>query len=291
MEFLERFLIRISRLTYHSLKFFTKNRCLYSASSLSFYSVATIIPLLAILLGAASYFKVVNHLEDFLLINFSAQQDVIISLIETARQFLDMISGKLITISGIIVTVWVLFRMLLFLEHTLNDIWQVEEGRSWSKRIVSYPLVIFMGPILVMMFLSAGISFLTEIKQFLITQPILEPLIPMLTNFDFFGLANAKITPHLMLWIMLFEFYVLLPNKKVEYIPALIGSLVATLLFIVVQVIYIYLQINITKYNTIYGSFAAIPFLLISIHWSWSIILYGSQLAYSVQETITNSDH
>ena len=145
--------------------------------------------------------------------------------------------------------------------------------------------MIFIGPVIFMMFISIGIGVLSEFQNLIIANPIFSSILPLINRLGLFSLIITKIIPHLILWLLLFTLYTLLPNTKVKLLPALIGSLVATISFLGIQIVYIYLQINLIKYNTIYGSFAAIPFLLISIQWSWSIILYGSQLAYSIQNS------
>ena len=136
-----------------------------------------------------------------------------------------------------------------------------------------------------MMFISIGIGVLSEFQNLIIANPIFSSILPLINRLGLFSLIITKIIPHLILWLLLFTLYTLLPNTKVKLLPALIGSLVATISFLGIQIVYMYLQIKLIKYNTIYGSFAAIPFLLISIQWSWSIILYGSQLAYSIQNS------
>ena len=74
-----------------------------------------------------------------------------------------------------------------------------------------------------------------------------------------------------------------MPNTKVKFINALIAGFVAGTALQIFQMIYISGQIWITKYNAIYGSFAALPLLLLWLQLSWNIILMGVELSFSLQ--------
>jgi membrane protein len=285
-DLIDNFVIKLTHVLYASIRDFTKNRCMYWATALSFFSITTTIPFLAVLIGAANYFNMIDLLERFLLTNFAVHHDVIVSLINTAQEFLKTINNGVMTMTGLIFIILILFQMLLLLEYNFNEIWQIKKERSWYRKIISYPLAIFIGPVIFMMFISIGIGVLAEFQNLIIANPIFSPILPLINGISLLSLVIIKIIPHLVLWLLLFVLYTFLPNTKVKILPALIGSFIATICFLGIQIIYIYLQINLIKYNTIYGSFAAIPFLLISIQWSWTIILYGSQLTYSIQESI-----
>ena len=49
------------------------------------------------------------------------------------------------------------------------------------------------------------------------------------------------------------------------------------------QYIYINGQVGISKYNAIYGSFAALPLFLLWLQISWTIILFGVEINYALQ--------
>lgn len=74
-----------------------------------------------------------------------------------------------------------------------------------------------------------------------------------------------------------------MPNTKVKFTSALIAAVVAGTAYQVFQIVYISGQLWITKYNAIYGSFAALPLLLLWLQLSWNIVLMGVQLSFSLQ--------
>ena len=74
-----------------------------------------------------------------------------------------------------------------------------------------------------------------------------------------------------------------MPNTKVKLLNAFIAAFVAGTALQIFQLIYISGQLWITKYNAIYGSFAALPLLLLWLQLSWNIVLMGVELSFSLQ--------
>lgn len=74
-----------------------------------------------------------------------------------------------------------------------------------------------------------------------------------------------------------------MPNTKVKFVNALIAGFVAGTALQIFQMVYISGQLWITKYNAIYGSFAALPLLLLWLQLSWNIVLMGVELSFSLQ--------
>ena len=74
-----------------------------------------------------------------------------------------------------------------------------------------------------------------------------------------------------------------MPNTKVKFVNAFIAALIAGAAYQIVQILYLNGQIWITKYNAIYGTFAAIPLLLLWLQLSWYIVLIGAALSFAAQ--------
>ncbi len=82
----------------------------------------------------------------------------------------------------------------------------------------------------------------------------------------------------------MFLIYLFFPNTRVKTVPALIGALLAGTLWFITQNFYIGLQIGVSKYNAIYGSFATVPLFLVWMFLGWVFILGGAQLAFACQK-------
>jgi len=77
--------------------------------------------------------------------------------------------------------------------------------------------------------------------------------------------------------------YKLMPNTKVEFVNAFIAALLAGAAYQIVQMLYLNGQIWITKYNAIYGTFAAIPCCCCGCNYHRYIVLIGATLSFAAQ--------
>lgn len=80
---------------------------------------------------------------------------------------------------------------------------------------------------------------------------------------------------------------VFIPHTRVKAGPALLGGLVTALLFIVWLWVCAKLQMRAAQYGRIYGSFAVVPILLAWVYVSWEIVLFGAEIAFAVQNCTT----
>ena len=96
-------------------------------------------------------------------------------------------------------------------------------------------------------------------------------------------LRSLQWTPYVLTIISLTFVYVVIPNTKVKFKNAFIAACIAGSAFMFFQGLFISSQIWVSKYNAIYGSFAALPLLLLWIQMAWVICLYGAELSYASQ--------
>jgi membrane protein len=92
-----------------------------------------------------------------------------------------------------------------------------------------------------------------------------------------------KLIPFLIASLAFTIIYILLPNTKVYFLCGLIPGVLVGCAFQLFQMLYINGQIWVSKYNAIYGSFAALPLLLLWLQLSWLICLFGAELSYACQ--------
>jgi membrane protein len=93
----------------------------------------------------------------------------------------------------------------------------------------------------------------------------------------------VRLTPYVLTWSMFTALYIFMPNTKVKFKYAILPGILAGSAFQAFQYLYIGSQIWVSRYNAIYGSFAAIPMFLLWTQISWSICLFGTQLCYVAQ--------
>jgi membrane protein len=74
-----------------------------------------------------------------------------------------------------------------------------------------------------------------------------------------------------------------MPNTRVKLLPGLTGGLVVSLLFLLWLSICAALQVGAARYGKIYGSFAVVPIVLAWVYVSWQIVFFGAEVAFAVQ--------
>jgi membrane protein len=97
------------------------------------------------------------------------------------------------------------------------------------------------------------------------------------------GHLFGTLIPFALVYIMLTVLYVIIPNTKVKVMPAFWGAVFAGTLFQLMQNLYIYTQISVSKYSAIYGAFAALPLLFLWVNISWQLVLLGAELSFAYQ--------
>ena len=75
--------------------------------------------------------------------------------------------------------------------------------------------------------------------------------------------------------------YWFLPNTRVRPFAAMLGGVVAGVLVVLAQSLYLGLMVGSARYDALFGSFAALPLLLVWIYLFWAIVLFGAEVAFA----------
>ncbi len=274
------FLIRQLRIFLLACRGFVQDQCNLRASALTFYSLLSIVPAMAMAFGVAKGFGVERLLTKTLLEKFQGQEEVVTRVIEFARNMLEKTRGGLIAGIGLLALFWLVIKLLGNIEKSFNDIWGVRKGRTLQRKFSDYLSVMLVCPILLITASSATVFITTRITQF--TQRI-----ALLGKVSTLIMVSLKLLPLAMLWILFTFVNVFMPNTRVEFKAALVGGVVAGTIFQLVQWAYITFQIGVSKYGAIYGSFAALPLFLVWLQTSWLIVLFGAELSFATQNVET----
>lgn len=243
------------------------------ASALTYNTLLAIVPLLAVLLGIAKGFGFQNTVRDALLDYFPGHQMELDKAFEFVESYLAQAQGGVIIGIGLILLLYTVISLISSIEDTFNDIWQINKSRPWFRKISDYLALFVVLPIL--MTSSSGIAIFVSTLQnsFLQHYVFLTPIVELCLH----------ITPYVFTSLAFAGLYIALPNTKVKVINGLIAGIIAGCAFQFFQLVYISGQIWVSKYNAIYGSFAALPLLLLWLQLSWLICLFGAELSYASQ--------
>lgn len=280
LPFGKSFLIKQLRIILLALRGYNEDRCILRASSLTFYTLLSIVPVAAMFFGVAKGFGFERRLENQLFERFPGQEEVLSQVIHFSNSLLEQTRGGLIAGIGLLVLFWSVLKVLGHIEMALNDIWEIKKQRSWGRKFSDYLSIMLISPILVLMSGSATVFITTQVTQ--ITQEVellgvVSPLISFLLKFS----------PYVLIWALFTILYIIMPNTKVHFKAGLLGGVVAGTLYQIAQGAYISFQIGAAKYNAIYGSFAALPLFLMWVQISWWIVLFGAELSFANQNVDT----
>jgi membrane protein len=280
LPFGKSFLIKQLRTIILAIRGYDEDRCLLRASSLTFYTLLSIVPVAAMFFGVAKGFGFERRLETELFERFPGQEEVLSQIIGFSNSLLKQTQGGLIAGIGLLVLFWSVLKVLGHIEMALNDIWEIKKPRTWGRKFSDYLSIMLISPILVLMSGSATVFIKTQVTQITQKVELLGIISPLIT-------FSLKFTPYVLIWILFTILYIIMPNTKVNFKAGLLGGVVAGTLYQIAQWAYISFQIGAAKYNAIYGSFAALPLFLMWIQISWWIVLFGAELSFANQNVHT----
>lgn len=262
-------LIRNARIFILAGQRFLQDNCQLKASALTFYSLLSVVPVVALAFGIAKGFGFREALEVELKQRLVGHEEVVTFIQEFALSYLDNAKGGMIAGVGVVILIWSVMKVLGNIEESFNDVWDIKHARPLVRKFSDYISFMLVATIL-MVASSSVMVFITN----------------RIEGFDLIKFAGPFIVyafPYLTVWIVFTLMFMLMPNTKVKFTSALFGGIIAGSLFIGLQFAYIYFQVGMSRYNAIYGSFAALPLFLIWMQTSWLIVLFGAELSFAHQ--------
>lgn len=265
-------LYTIIKTIYLCINRFTTDRLANKASALTYSTLLAIVPILAILFAIARGFGFSNLMEHQLRSGLGGNPETTEAILSFVDSYLSQTKGGIFIGIGLVMLLWTVINLITSIEITFNRIWQVKKARSMYRKITDYFSMLLLMPILIVV--SGGISIfmstmLKEMQDFALLGPMLKFLI--------------RLIPFVITWIMFTGLYAYMPNTKVKLKHALISGILAGTAYQAFQFLYIGSQLWVSRYNAIYGSFAALPMFLLWLQISWTICLFGAELTYAGQ--------
>jgi membrane protein len=238
-----------------------------TASSLTFTTIISIVPLFTVALAIFSVFPMFGKMQTGL------QQLLVDSLIpdNIARQVLSYL-GQFATKASKIGWVGALaflvsaLMLILTIDRKLNDIWRVRTTRHLARRIIVYWTLLTLGPLLMGMSLTFSSYVMSASKGWVSVLP--GGVMVLLDVIEFIVVATS-----------LAAMYRFVPNTRVRWSHALLGGLfTATGLELAKRGLAWYLA-QVPTFSAVYGAFATVPILLIWVYIAWVIVLLGAVVA------------
>ncbi len=274
------FWIRQLRIILIAIRGFGEDKCQLRASALTFYSLLSFVPIVAMAFGVAKGFGFEKLLEKQLYEKLPGQEEVVERIVGFAHSYLENAKGGVIAGIGIAFLFLMVINILSNIESSFNDIWGIKKARSVGRKFSDYLSIMLICPILLIM--SSSITVLIKSQVTLFTQKI--ALLGIFSPVIFKLLA---LLPYCFVWILFTFIYIFMPNTKVNFKSGLTGGIIAGPIYQVAQWAYITFQIRVSSLGTIYGSFAALPLFLFWLQISWLIVLFGAEISFAEQNVET----
>jgi len=270
------FWVRQGRIIYLLYKGIKRDNIYIKASALTFFTILSVIPIVALAFGIAKGFGLSDELRAQIIMQFHNQEQVMNWILDFANKTLEQTSGGWLAGIGVAFLFSTVWQLLRYVENTFNSIWKVEETRVWYRQVTDYLAVIILVPALFIASSSVTVLATTRLTDMLGQSDMLEGLKPYVS-------LLVQLIPFILLCALSTAAFLAMPNTRVRFRSALIAGLTSGIALQVLQIIYVETQVGITRLGTLYGSFAAIPLLMIWVQMSWVVLLMGAQLSYYLQ--------
>ena len=267
-----RVLYNIIKTTILAIRGFISDQLGVKSSALTYSILFAIVPIIALFISIAKGFGIEGAVEGLLQDTYVEKMNLMPMVMHFVEQYLATTKGGLFLGIGLIILLYSVTSFFMQVESAFNDIWQVKKSRSILRQFTTYFAIILLAPILIAV--SSGLSiYISSTLSTSFLYEILSPLVRVL----------IKLSPFVIISLLFTILYIAIPNTQVKFVNALIAGVIAGTAFQLFQMLYISGQVNLSRYNAIYGGFAAIPLLLLWLRISCLIILFGAEMSYAAQ--------
>jgi len=270
------YLIRQFRIAYLLFKGIKKDGIYIKASALTFFTILSVIPMVALAFGISKGFGLQDELRAEIITQFHNQEQVMAWILDFANNTLEQTSGGWLAGVGVALLFYTVGQLLTYVESTFNSIWKVEQTRAWYRQLTDYLAVIILVPVLFIAASSATVVANTRLSEILDKHEVLESLKPLVTFL-------VQLIPYILMCTITTAAFLVMPNTRVRIRPAIVAGLLTGIALQLIQVLYIQMQIGAARLGTLYGSFAAVPLMMIWVQMSWVVVLVGAQLSFFLQ--------
>ena len=264
------FMVKIGQVIYLSGAKFRKDFCLERAASLTFFSIISLIPLTVLFFSIARSMNQGEVIKDWFLDKIpklvapGLKDDLHIWLEKYigTNALVPDVDTELVNITAICGLVIISLGIFIAAERVFNHIWQVHRQRNYLQRLVVFWVILTTSPLLAMASLSVDAALDAADIEILRS---MEDSAAFATVFGFLAFSMM---------------YFFLPAVKVRLGSAVMGGLVAALLWQLSKYGFSYYLERITNVTTFYSQIAAVPLFLIWLYVTWMVVLIGGQVSF-----------
>jgi membrane protein len=267
-------LLRVLRYPFAVLRDLSRGQINLRAMGLVFTTLLSVVPLLAFSFAVLKGFGAHRDLEPIVYEFFKPLGQGATELTARVMEFADNVSSGIVGSVGLALLIWTLIGTIQKVEDSFNFLWRVEQPRGFARRIAEYLGLLILGPLLLVAFIGLAHSALdSETLQRVTNLPMMQRLLDV----------SLQLAPYAMVSAIFTALYLFVPNTPVRWGPALLGGLVAGVLWAAVGKLFTALVIYTTRLTLVYAGFALIVAALLWTYFGWLILLIGAQLTFYLQ--------
>jgi membrane protein len=267
--------LRVLRYPYALLRDLSRGQINLYAMGLVYATLLSLVPLIAFAFAVLKAFGAHKELQPVIYEFFKpmgatgAQE-----FTQKVMDFADSVSTGVVGSVGLALLLWTLLGTIKKVEDGFNFLWRVEHARSFTRRVTEYVALLIVGPIVIVSFIGLSHRALAGATD---TWGRYMPF------FDRLSAWSLEIAPYFMVTAIFSVVYMWVPNTRVKWKPALVGGLVAGVLWAAVGNLFTALVVASTRLTVVYAGFAIIVAALLWTYFGWLILLIGAQLSFYMQ--------
>lgn len=243
---------------------FLRERFTITAAALTLTTLLSIVPLMTVLLTIFSGFhffhKLTGQMQDFIFANFVPATGKVV------QNYLQNFVAKTqeLSLTGILFLIFTAILLLLTIERAINDVWHIRRTHIGLSALLRYWAMLTLIPLLIAISIT--------ISSYIMSIPFIKESPYTI------GVAHIllSIAPFIFTLLGLSVLYIIVPNCRVPWHAGFIGALVGAILFEFAKRGFLLYITQISAYQILYGTLAAIPIFIIWVYFSWVIVLLGA---------------
>jgi len=245
------------------------------AGHLAYVTLLSVVPFMAVIFYILSAFPMFSELhkiiENLIYNNFVPTAGDAVKVHMTGF----IANTKKMSMMGVASLIVIALLLISSIDQTINRIWRCTNKRSIVQAFTIYWTILSLGPIIIGGSIALSSYLFSAVKA---------------DGFLSVGQHLLSLMPFVFSWLAFAGVYTLVPNKRVGIRYALIGGLIAALLFSFATDLFTLYITNFPSQQVIYGALAVIPIMFVWIYFSWLIVLIGAEVTSTLEDFLQQQD-
>ncbi len=244
-------------------------------AGLTYWTLMAMVPVLAVVFAIAGTFGLKGRLIEWVREIVKTYPERFKEVLETLLSLVDRVDLGALSAVAILGLVLAVFSVLSRIETAFNVTWKASRARNLARKYADYIAILFLIPVLVLA--STGLNTALHLESAIASLHDVAPWLAALVR------SGMSFVPFLLLWLAFTLLLKIVPNARVAWFPVVLSGFVTSVVFLVMQRVYLESQIGLTQANAIYGTLAFLPLFLVYLQLAWTVVLWGAELCYAIQ--------